>query len=242
MRFQLLLAVLFLPFVLSACDSGGPETANAPPDVDFSYTPQNPRAGTGVDFTANATDPDGQIQSYSWDFDGDGNQDASGSNPTYAYDGSGTFTASLTVTDDDGDSDRASQTISVRQQFTQVSITNVELIDMPFSTNGQGWDPFSGPDVYVQVTDDNDNVVTESGFYPNISESDLPLNYSDAAFTITDLSEPHSISIYDSDNNADDFIGGIVYTYENSVGEYPETFRLDAGGGIVYDVTLEWSN
>lgn len=215
---------------------------NQPPRADFSYTPENPRAGTGVDFTANATDSDGQIQSYSWDFNGDGQQDASGTNPTYAYDNSGTYTASLTVTDDDGDSDVATQTVSVRQQFTQVSVTDIDLIEMPFTVDGQGWDPFSGPDVYVRVTDSNDDIVAESGFYSDISESDLPLDYSGAAFTITDLSEPHSISIYDSDTNADDFIGGIVYTYENSVGEYPTTLTLDAGGGIVYDLTLEWSN
>lgn len=253
MRVLAVLIALTLAFTLTACDSAGPGsgsddsggegggTENEAPSVNFSYSPQNPRAGTSVDFTANASDPDGEIRSYSWDFDGDGNQDASGPNPTYSFDRAGQYSASLTVTDDDGASRTAGNSVSIRQRYTQVRVTQVDLIEMPFTTeSGQGWDAFSGPDVYIEVRDGLGEFVAESGYYLDIGPSDLPLSYSETPFTIDNLEEDHSINIYDSDTTNDDFIGGVVYSYDNLIGQYPNNFTLDAGEGITYEVSLEW--
>jgi hypothetical protein len=131
----------------------------------------------------------------------------------------------------------------VRQQFTQVTIEEVIVVDFPFTNDsGEGWDFTSGPDPYFtayNVTDDA--LETSSGFYTDVATGDLPLPYTDTPFTIQDLSKEYSINLYDSDNNQDDFIGGVSYTFDNLIGEYPETFTLEAGG-ITYDVELNWSN
>ena len=215
---------------------------NQPPSVDFSYSPENPRAGTTVDFTANANDPDGDIASYSWDFNGDNVQDASGPNPSYEFPSQGTFSITLEVTDNEDATTSASESISVSQQYTRVRITDVVIQDMPFTTDdGQGWDFGSGPDVYLLASNETEGEsVSASSAIDDVGPSNLPINPSGGDFTISDLSDEYAISLYDEDPDANDFIGGIVYEYGNLIGNYPGSIELDAGGGIVLDVSLEW--
>jgi PKD repeat protein len=66
-------------------------------------------ASLPVNFTAAATDPDGDAVSYAWDF-GDGGT-ATGATATHTYTTGGTFSAKVTVTDGKGGS--ATRTISI---------------------------------------------------------------------------------------------------------------------------------
>jgi PKD repeat protein len=235
-RFKLLLIFPILFFV--GCDSGGSsmEQENQAPSASFSVDNQEPRAGTAVSFTANASDPDGSVESYEWDF-GDGSS-ASGSSVSHTYDELGTYDIQLTVTDGEGASSSATQTIDVQQQYTQATVTEVRIQDMPFSNDqGQGWDPFSGPDpYYVAANLDTGSELAASGFYEDVGESNLPLQYPDTEWTISDLSERHLVSIYDSDSNEDDFISGIEFDLSQQVGTYSETVTLD-----IQDTTIELS-
>lgn len=79
----------------SLCDPG-----NQPPQVSITASPTSGTAPLAVNFTANASDPDGYITSYYWDF-GDG-QTASGASVSHTYQTAGNFTASVTVSDDYG--------------------------------------------------------------------------------------------------------------------------------------------
>ncbi len=58
-------------------------------------------------------DPDGSIATYEWEF-GDGTT-AEGPFVDHSYDGPGEYTVTLTVTDDDGGTDRATTTVTVRE-------------------------------------------------------------------------------------------------------------------------------
>lgn len=223
------------------CDSGpGP---NESPTVSFSFSPQNPRSGTAVNFTANANDPDGDISTFEWEF-GDG-ESARGPNPTHTFEDRGSFTVSLTVTDSRDATSSTTRTVSVEQRFTQVTIEEVVVVDFPFTNDsGQGWDFSSGPDPYFtayNLTDDVREASSASNFYLDVAPGDLPLPYTSTPFTIEDLSKEYSVNLYDSDNNQDDFIGGVSYTFENLIGEYPETFTLEFGD-ITYQVELDWGN
>lgn len=228
---RLLRGILLLAALsLVACDSGpGPNTA---PSVDFSASPSNPRAGTTVNFTANATDPDGEIVAYSWDFNGDGSQDASGPNPSHIFDEQGFYTVTLTVTDDRDETASASNTISIAQQYTEVTITEVEAIDFPFTNEqGQAWDFNSGPDVYFLAVNEAEVLVAESNYILNVGRDDLPLSFPDVDFTISDFSEVHYIGLVDSDNNQDDVIGEASFNVDELgiIGEYPSSFTLVFG-------------
>ncbi len=214
---------------------------NRSPSVDFSFSPESPRAGNAVSFTANATDPDGSIQEYRWDF-GDGST-ASGSSVDYSFDSKGSYSVRLTVEDGQGATSSQTRTVDVRQQFTQVTIEEVVVVDFPFTNDsGQGWDFNSGPDPYFTAYNVTDDVVEASSVsYTNVAPGDLPLSYTNTPFTIEDLSKEYSVNLYDSDSNQDEVIGGVSYTFDNLVGQYPETFTLEFED-ITYEVELNWSN
>lgn len=114
---------------------------------------------------------------------------------------------------------------------------------MPFANDsGEGWDYSSGPDPFFiayNVADETREARSE--YYSNVSQSSLPLSYTETSFTIEDLSKRYAINLYDSDTNNPDFIGGISYTFDSLVGNYPEVFTLEVED-ITYEVELNWGN
>ena len=97
------------------------ESANQQPSVNFSYSPSNPAESESVQFSANATDPDGNIADYTWSF-GNG-ATASGSSPSHTYSEPGEYTVELTVTDNGGKSATATQTISIKDVNQQPTVS-----------------------------------------------------------------------------------------------------------------------
>lgn len=216
---------------------------NELPSAAFTYSPENPRAGTVVDFTANASDTDGQVEQYSWDFNGDGLQDASGPNPTHAFQEQGRFNVQLTVTDDRGGEATADRSVDVSQRFTQVRVTKATVQEMPFTNDqGQGWDFSSGPEVYFTAFDSSDQRLVTSNYHQDVAPSELPISFEGADFLIDDFSEEYRVFLVDYDAaSGDDSIGGIIFTIDGLgiVGDYPNSTTLDARG-IRMDLELEW--
>jgi cytochrome c len=99
-----------------------------------------------VDFTSNATDPDGDRLTYAWDFDADGKVDSREANPTFTFTEEGVFDATLKVTDVTGRSASTSVEIVIGNQRPVVEFVR--------PVEGQ---PFAFGDVVeyeVRVTDD----------------------------------------------------------------------------------------
>jgi PKD repeat protein/glucose/arabinose dehydrogenase len=77
---------------------GGGE--NQAPVIDsLNADPDEGLAPLEVDFSADASDPDGDELTYSWDFDGDGTEDSTDEAPTHIYTLPGDYEAELTVSD-----------------------------------------------------------------------------------------------------------------------------------------------
>lgn len=91
-------------FDVTACG----QTAN-PPHADFSYTPQNPRAGDAVTFSDLST---GDPTSWEWRFSDDGSA-SSEQNPSHVFSAAGGFEVWLEVSNDNGSSN-ASRTVIVQ--------------------------------------------------------------------------------------------------------------------------------
>ena len=72
--------------------------------TSFTAEPTSGEAPLTVNFTCEATDPDGSISAYKWDFDGDGQTDQTTTTNTitYTYNNAGTYQAQVTVVDDKG--------------------------------------------------------------------------------------------------------------------------------------------
>lgn len=235
-----LLPFLLLAFLTVSCDSGpGPNEA---PSVSISFTASSPRAGEAVTFEAEATDPDGNIESYSWSTS-DG-ASGSGRTFTHAFEGRGDASVSVTVEDDRGGTASATQQLAVDRRFSEATISNVEVEDMPFTDdNGAQWDPASPPDVYyIAGNDETSTRLATSQVFLNVEPSDLPVRYTQTEFTVENLAQKHSISLYDYDaNSTDAFIGGVGFTLDTAPGEYPEELELEFED-VTYQVDLEWSN
>lgn len=84
---------------------------NAKPTVAITYEPTNPSTGQRVTFDADATDPDGSIESYEWRIGGKLVSTARTMNHTFTS--AGSHEVSIEVMDDNGATDDANVTVNV---------------------------------------------------------------------------------------------------------------------------------
>ncbi|HEU4390381.1 MAG TPA: right-handed parallel beta-helix repeat-containing protein [Blastocatellia bacterium] len=112
-------------FDIGAHEATSNTPANQPPTVQISATPLSGQAPLSVNFTAVASDSDGQVVGYAWDF-GDG-QSATTPATLHVYNSSGNYTARVTVTDNAGASASATAAINATGGAS-TSIQNVEWI------------------------------------------------------------------------------------------------------------------
>lgn len=145
------------------CDPG-----NIPPHVSITASPTSGNAPLAVNFTANASDPDGYITSYSWNF-GDG-QTASSASVSHTYQTAGNFTASVIVTDDFGNSAGASVVITTNGTSGQG--TDADNDGLPETFENAVADAFT-PVYYVSASEPDQF----STFVPNTITQIVQTNY-----------------------------------------------------------------
>lgn len=96
------------------------ESTNQTPNVRFSFSPQEPRAGQRVTFDAsNSEDPDGSIANYRWNFgDGETTSGAAMVTVTHSYEEAGTYRVTLIIEDNEGAQGRQTELVTVEQAPT----------------------------------------------------------------------------------------------------------------------------
>ena len=207
------------------------------PTPNFAITGNGGTAPCVVSFVNTSTN----ATSYSWDF-GDGGSSFS-ANPSHSYSKGGSFTVTLTATNSAG-SKSVSQTVSiVDKQMTQVKITKVTLLGMPF-TDGSGvsWDPFDGPDVYINLTDQSSNILLDgsAGKVSNIASSSLPIAWTITnGYLIGNLNDGIYVDLWDYDsadpNDYINYVGFLMSGYTS----YPSTVSKTQNG-ITIKLDLVW--
>jgi len=105
---------------------------NEPPRVDLDFTPNKPNAGESVEFTATASDPDGDDSNldHEWFFESEGT--ATGTTVTEDFEDGGTFRVNVTVFDEDGGTATASDRIDVKVPPLEATLStqpNVPRVD-----------------------------------------------------------------------------------------------------------------
>ncbi|MBI5206948.1 MAG: PKD domain-containing protein [Candidatus Firestonebacteria bacterium] len=137
-----------------------------PPTVTLTANPTTGEEPLTVNFTANASDPDGSVTNYEWTF-GDGKTNSGTTNTTsHIYDNEGTYSASVKVTDNDGKTASSNVTITV---------TAPKLQGTTWTIDGEFFDDYSGETIgYTETTTFNNNDTFDKTIdYDNGSSADL---------------------------------------------------------------------
>lgn len=132
------------------------------------------------------------------------------------------------------------------QQITprKIKITKIEVTKFPATNdNGGGWDLTNGPDIYLQLLKGDAQVWKSSDTYDyqNASPSTIHTIEISPSVDLTEPNDEYTIILYDYDDfDADDFMGGIIFTpYTNSNG-FPSVVTLDANGGVAFKLYLSY--
>lgn len=125
---------------------------NQPPSVsDITWSPTNPTTSDSVEFTATASDPDGDSLGYTWEF-GDGTT-ATGNPHAHRYTTAGNYTVAVTVSDGDGGSTTYSETVSVKAGLdvnnNNRSATDPDSDGLYEDVDGDGQSTCQDPDVLL---------------------------------------------------------------------------------------------
>lgn len=211
------------------------------PNADFTFSGGGCMAPCNVNFKNNSTN----ATSFSWDF-GDGTTSTE-EDPSKTYNTGGSFSVILTATNAAGQ-DQITKIVNIASPPTKVKITKITINDMPFvDGNGSSWDLSNGPDVFVNITDQSDNVLLdgESSRIDDVVSSDLPISWSlTTPFEITDFNVLRYIELWDYDSflNPNDYIGSVGFTmkdYTSGNNPYP-TNVTNSIGGITVKLDIEW--
>ena len=216
---------LLLIFFMIGCSKTDTTPATPSPIVNFTYTGAGAAAPSVVTFnntTSNAT-------SYLWDF-GD-NATSTLYNPTHTYTSGGVFTVKLTA-NGAGGSSSTSKTVNILPAYTKVTIAKITVIAMPFTkSNGTGWDPFDGPDVYTTITDSLDVIKWDGSgaIANNLTSTQLPVAFS-CNYLATNLFVARFIDLWDYETfGTNEYINYVSFRPSNYISlpsPYPSNVTL----------------
>lgn len=180
--------------------------------------------------------------SYDWDF-GDGSLHSSQSSPNHAYTSAGIYTVTLKAMNSVGVQNIITKTVNILAAPTQVRITKLTLVSMPFlDNNGAGWDPLDGPDVFFNILNQGGSVLLsgEGGQVNNLLQSQLPIQWTfNTPYVVSNLSDPRYFQFYDFDTaDPNDPINYVGIKFSDWV-TYPTTLTATQNG-IEIKLTLEW--
>lgn len=192
---------------------------------------------------------------YSWNF-GDGGTSTERS-PSHTYQQGGTYTVTLTVTSASGQTATDSRTVNIpNRPATRVRVLSMTVNGYPPQTStGANWDLTDGvglPDVYVKLTDINNNVFVDgrSAKVNNLSTAMLPQTWTinnpsaNSTFNVANLpSGMLYVDLWDADDlDADDLMGYAGFNAYSLRTERPTTLNLPTASpaSVQVSVSLQW--
>lgn len=120
-------------------------------------------------------------------------------------------------------------------------VTEVTVHTLPF-TDEEGnrhWDLTSGPDIYYESYNAQNECLFTSGVIADVEPQDLPFSLP-GSFPIRDPSEGHVICLMDSDLINDDVVTSVAFELGSFADDHPEAIRLDTKDTTL-ELSLEWT-
>lgn len=112
---------------------------------------------------------------------------------------------------------------------TNLILKNIIVTTFPPTDNGAGWDLTSGPDIYVEISQ-NGQVLYTSGYIVNATAG---VNFQ-TNFILPDVTGIYVIRVYDYDDfDANDFMGSIQGSFYTSTNGFPSTLTVSCGTCVV---------
>tara|TARA_B100000963_G_scaffold302195_1_gene275035 strand:- start:170 stop:838 length:669 start_codon:yes stop_codon:yes gene_type:complete len=132
------------------------------------------------------------------------------------------------------------------QQVTpnKIKINKIVVKDFPPTDNGAGWDLISGPDIYPEIYDPQNNLLYSSSTY--FPDADPQIDYDFDCSPSVDLTDPNAQYIFqlmDYDTGSDDWMGSIGFTPYYSTNGFPSVLTYSVNtNGLSFDlhVTYTW--
>lgn len=127
----------------------------------------------------------------------------------------------------------------------KIKISRIEVTKFPATdNNGAGWDPTSGADIYLQLLKGDASIWKSSATYnyQNATSSQVYAFDTTPSVDLTDAEDQYTIILYDYDDfDADDFIGGIIFTPYSKAKGFPSVLTLDAGGTVAFKLHVSYT-
>lgn len=130
------------------------------------------------------------------------------------------------------------------QQVTpsKLQVTKIVIVKFPATDAGAGWDLTSGPDIRPVLSIDGQIIWDTDEFYQN---ADPNYSYEFETGTNTYIDNPsgrYTMNLYDYDDfDADDFMGGVIFTPYNKSNNFPSIIKLDAGGDVAFELYVNYN-
>lgn len=145
------------------------------------------------------------------------------------------------------DKDKSATDSSAPDPPDRVFVERIRINQIPFADErGEGWDLFSGPDLFADLATSSDIVFTLRPYvHIDVAPSDLPIQWSlSSGYEITNWSTVYSILVWDHDELGDDLIGASngfrIVDVINTEGYATTIMRQNTSGTIETVVTLRW--
>lgn len=124
---------------------------------------------------------------------------------------------------------------------TKILISKIEVTNFPQTDNGNGWDVFDGPDIFVKVFKGNTLLWDAPIKYDNAINSSI-YQFNPAPYIeFSDVTSQYTIELWDYDaTSANDWMGGIFFTPYNSTNNFPTSLDVDAGTGLSFTIYMEY--
>lgn len=146
------------------------QAENYPPSAEPAATPVSGISPLDVQFTANASDPNGDILTYEWDF-GDGTPVSGETDPAHTYTAPGTYVAEVTVSDTEFS---ATGSVTICVDSALAIDVNEAKVDFGKTGAAKGKISFKATFDYTGLPDAGDLIIAE---FDGISLFSVPFSY-----------------------------------------------------------------